>query len=731
MRSLIVFMCLILPLAATAGEYTSAKKLGSPNTKVMGCPDGSFWDPRNGGECWSCGEGKRTANPVDSARACLVTPKTSFAPAKRLEANKNTCGAGSFLDIGKGTCWSCPAGTKRTAYAVDSDKACSKRIKKKKRKADYVYKTGSLLKACRKGTFANAGSQSCYSCPKGWKHDPTKKVKTNGVCFKPAKTDHFKATEGEDFSLSCKSGFYDPIDKGSCWTCPKGYVRQVTSVKSDKACMAVSAPRSTAARLIKAHSPRVVDIADGVTKLGCRAHGNSAFFDLIDGGTCWSCPSSHPQRTLYAVNKDRACATRTCGAENGRPCFVWERIPSCNRGLIENPISNQCVRPANLACKAYVNTLAGFRKTIEEADRLSGAAQEEALKKVPGGEAMINFVLNQYTQAQAQLDKMTPKIDTSEIDEQLQTLLTADPEFVRNLVRTVRIVVEQQSRFIDFMTDPDQICSGDIDRLVANLKGQGLHDAFRDTRSAPSGPTRIQMGQAGGPFSSAAMLGPSLAYANLAAVREQIGPIVGPGSRNRLVIDLTFDFPVQKIPEGEFSAGLQVAIPLGDQAQPGVYLMLGGYSGIDKSAKGIDDFTKGGFGTMNLGVGFQWGGLKRHADHSCMNSSLMASVGAAIKAGGIMGFGLNPTCGVTGAPANLFSGFGFSIGGVNLGKLEPLLTQVEFIASPDGSVRAVHKMQDRFVFASTAKALKFGPEVSVQLLPLPDFKTGYRVGAPM
>jgi hypothetical protein len=41
-----------------------------------------------------------------------------------------------------------------------------------------------------------------------------------------------------------------------------------------------------------------------------------------------------------------------CGAPNQRPCKVWERIPSCNKGLVENFRLGRCVQPARIVCGA-------------------------------------------------------------------------------------------------------------------------------------------------------------------------------------------------------------------------------------------------------------------------------------------------------------------------------------------------------------------------------------------
>lgn len=59
---------------------------------------------------------------------------------------------------------------------------------------------------------------------------------------------------------------------------------------------------------------------------------------------------SHLLRALatlaFFVLLPTAVAAQSCGAEGQRPCTVFERIPSCNSGLIENPPLVRCSRPA-------------------------------------------------------------------------------------------------------------------------------------------------------------------------------------------------------------------------------------------------------------------------------------------------------------------------------------------------------------------------------------------------
>ena len=47
---------------------------------------------------------------------------------------------------------------------------------------------------------------------------------------------------------------------------------------------------------------------------------------------------------LLAMSLMPQTAEAACGAKNQTPCKVWERIPSCDKGLKENFIKHQCVK---------------------------------------------------------------------------------------------------------------------------------------------------------------------------------------------------------------------------------------------------------------------------------------------------------------------------------------------------------------------------------------------------
>lgn len=162
---------------------TKATKKGSPK---LSCGKGAFFDPRKGGECWSCARGThRTIFPVNKSKACERRASTKHAKAKNHGKGKGVfktdCKKGRFYDIGKKRCYSCPGGYKRSLSSVTGSKACFRVVKASWSKARYVSKA-----LCPRGTF------------------------------------------------------FDLVDKGSCWQCPRGYKRHITSVKSKDACISVA-----------------------------------------------------------------------------------------------------------------------------------------------------------------------------------------------------------------------------------------------------------------------------------------------------------------------------------------------------------------------------------------------------------------------------------------------------------------------------------------------------------
>ncbi|MEV7420735.1 hypothetical protein [Streptomyces sp. NPDC089919] len=99
----------------------------------MTCVDGAFYDPRNGGECWSCPTGYiRNVTPVTNGDACWQASRavSTSATYVRAETWAWNCPAGAFWDPRmdrfpwRGECWSCPTGYLRNVTPVTSGTAC-------------------------------------------------------------------------------------------------------------------------------------------------------------------------------------------------------------------------------------------------------------------------------------------------------------------------------------------------------------------------------------------------------------------------------------------------------------------------------------------------------------------------------------------------------------------------------------------------------------------------------
>lgn len=149
--------------------------------KKRGCQAGTFFDPRKGGECWSCPKGyRRTIHSLVSAKACQkpVRPQWSRVRFRSRYHHKRGCPAGTFFDSRTDACWSCPKDYKRTIYSLASTKACQKLLPPWSR-ARYHYKSG-----CARGTFLYPrGGGECWSCPRSYKRNKVT-VTHAKACFK-------------------------------------------------------------------------------------------------------------------------------------------------------------------------------------------------------------------------------------------------------------------------------------------------------------------------------------------------------------------------------------------------------------------------------------------------------------------------------------------------------------------------------------------------------------------
>ena len=256
------------------------------------------------------------------------------------------CPAGSTWDPrGGGKCRSCPPGSNMVMFE------CRHWVPPIAARAVHVYDRQGFLAAfepCKAGSFPAGVSAGCYRCPRGLIHNSALPVEVPGVCFRAPRVENY--------------------------------------------------PAKAVANMPTLDLINPTKIGERLRKLGCARYGAKSFFDPIGGGSCWSCPGNHPQRTVSPVNGHKACATRACGARDHRPCMITERFPSCDRGLIENPISNTCVPPPNLTCYAAIGAVKGALTLVREAQQAGKAVSLDELNRVPGLSVLLNLVQGQVSQ---------------------------------------------------------------------------------------------------------------------------------------------------------------------------------------------------------------------------------------------------------------------------------------------------------------------------------------------
>ena len=115
------------PGCGGAGQPVCTAKPARSHGKArnVGCPSGSFFDPRNFGECWTCSGKVRTVHAVTSASACGSHVFDGSGTRARFVRTVWGCGKGQFFDlVDGGSCWSCPSGRFRGVTHVKSKNAC-------------------------------------------------------------------------------------------------------------------------------------------------------------------------------------------------------------------------------------------------------------------------------------------------------------------------------------------------------------------------------------------------------------------------------------------------------------------------------------------------------------------------------------------------------------------------------------------------------------------------------
>ncbi|MGB3626819.1 MAG: hypothetical protein WA989_13375 [Henriciella sp.] len=135
---------------------------------------------------------------------------------------------GSFLDIGRGDCWSCPSShPKRTIFAVDSAQACERPGGREyKRASGPRNPTGIIKTDCPSGYFLDIGLGKCYSCG-GWSRS-VETVKGSRACFRNISVQRSRA-KYKGTPSGCPDGSFNHLLSGRCYSCPAGTYRNANT----------------------------------------------------------------------------------------------------------------------------------------------------------------------------------------------------------------------------------------------------------------------------------------------------------------------------------------------------------------------------------------------------------------------------------------------------------------------------------------------------------------------
>ena len=209
-----------------------------------------------------------------------LQPPCGFKKATYIKKAIKSCPKGTFA--GAGACYTCPTGFNRNiSRKVTHEKACRKAISAKTAAASRI---GSAN--CPSGSkFDPRNGGECWSCPSGFGRTAAKVDKWN-ACGKVGKKAQSAIFKGR--SCPVAGSIRDPRKGGECWKCPEGYSRTGNSVTGARACKISFA------------------FASAVQKSDKKC-GPGEIHDLIDGGTCWTCPDQAKRTTFFGIKSAKAC----------------------------------------------------------------------------------------------------------------------------------------------------------------------------------------------------------------------------------------------------------------------------------------------------------------------------------------------------------------------------------------------------------------------------------------
>jgi len=237
--------------------------------------------------------------PVGTSEAtCGVLGKGLCRPvAAELKGNADIiCPTGTFPDLGRSACFSCPQGFTRSIHAVDNYKACQRPDSSVTRALMSASYKGPL---CGEGTFYHLGTNECYSCPAGYNRSAAP-IDAPNACFIPMREEFSHPTHHKRtiWPHECSSGtFWDGYNGGNCYSCPSGFRRTAYAISDSRACARTVGEQQARATLVKKAECGPGEIRDD------RIQGTQNF---ARGGGCWTCPIG-TDRTVHPIDGAQAC----------------------------------------------------------------------------------------------------------------------------------------------------------------------------------------------------------------------------------------------------------------------------------------------------------------------------------------------------------------------------------------------------------------------------------------
>lgn len=228
-------------------------------------------------DAWKSLRGYSTCGGVDQNGR--LQPSCAAQRATFVKTSVKKCPAGSFL--AQGLCYACPAGFSRDLLRkADNERACARPVSN-----SFVAATFLGKRECPAGSFLDGrNGGECWTCPAGYGRTAAAVDAWNacGVIGKKAVSAEFKGK-------ACPDGFGDPRNGGECWSCPDGTDRTISPVTGPRACQ------------------RSFEFANAeqTGDFSCEA---GQIFDLIDGGSCWTCPTGY-NRSWSSIKAPDACVT--------------------------------------------------------------------------------------------------------------------------------------------------------------------------------------------------------------------------------------------------------------------------------------------------------------------------------------------------------------------------------------------------------------------------------------